>query len=129
MKVKNLQINEEISRDLYLKNLALGNILGPKTGKPSIDKPWLKYYSDESIKSSVPDNLSVYQYMRSMNAKNPNRIAINYYGNLFTYQDLSKLIDEYASKYSSLGIKEGDIITICMPSTPETVISFYALNK
>ena len=129
MKVKNLQINEEISRDLYLKNLALGNILGPKTGKPSIDKPWLKYYSDESIKSSVPDNLSVYQYMRSMNAKNPNRIAINYYGNLFTYQDLFKLIDEYASKYSSLGIKEGDIVTICMPSTPETVISFYALNK
>lgn len=26
-------------------------------------------------------------------------------------------------------IGKGDIVTICMPSTPETIISFYALNK
>lgn len=129
MKINNLQINEEHLHNLYLKKLALGEIQGPPVGKASIDKPWLKYYSDSAITTDIPEGLSVYQYMKSKNMDKPNRIAVNYYGNLFTYKELFEMIDKYASKYSSLGVKSGDIVTICMPSTPETVASFYALNK
>lgn len=129
MEIKNLQINEEKIRDLYLKKLALGDIQGPPTGKPSQDKPWLKYYSDSAINADIPENMSTYQFMKSRNLENINRIAINYYGTIFTYEELFNMVDKYASKYANLGVKSGDIVTICMPSTPETVFSFYALNK
>lgn len=39
--IKNFLLNEEKMRELYLKQLSLGEIQGPLTGKPSIDKPWI----------------------------------------------------------------------------------------
>jgi len=36
----------DISRDLYLRKVALGEIEGKSTGYASIDKPWLKYYKE-----------------------------------------------------------------------------------
>ena len=129
MYIKNLDIKEQTLRDLHLRKLALGELQGPPTGYASIDKPWLKYYSEEAIKKEIPENKAMYEIMKEKNSKYPNRIAINYYGNLFTYEALFKKVDEYASKFKTLGVKSGDIVSICMPSTPETVFALYALNK
>lgn len=128
-RLSNLTPEEKIEHDLYLRKLATGELEGPKMGYPSLDKPWLKYYSEEAIRKDAPKNISVYDYMKSMNIKHPNRIAINYYDNLITYQELFDKVEEYAKKFYALGVRNGDIVSICMPSTPETVISFYALNK
>ena len=39
------KVEEEwVERNKYLRNLSLGNLLGPNTAYLSIDKPWLKYY-------------------------------------------------------------------------------------
>ena len=32
------------------------------TGYPSIDKPWLKYYSDEAITAPLPE-CTMYEYL------------------------------------------------------------------
>lgn len=118
-KINNLKINTSNSaRNIYLKNISLGNILGPMTGYASIDKPWLKFYSDDAIKSEIPDNYSMYEYIFEKNKDNLNRIAINYYGNKFTYNELFEKINEYASKFKSLGVKKDDIVSICMSTTP-----------
>ena len=42
---------EEEQRDLYLRQLLTGEMQGPLTGYASIDKPWLKYYTEEQIKT------------------------------------------------------------------------------
>lgn len=39
---------------------------GELTGYPSIDKPWLKYYSEEAINTPVPE-CSIYEYMLENN--------------------------------------------------------------
>ena len=49
-KISSLSMNEKKLRDIYLRNFALGNIQGPHTGYPSIDKPWLKYVDLEKSK-------------------------------------------------------------------------------
>lgn len=36
------------------------------TGYPSIDKPWLKYYSEEAIYSKVPE-CTMYEYVLNNN--------------------------------------------------------------
>lgn len=121
--------NENLERDIYLRDLATGKLQGPMTGYPSKDKPWLKYYPETSLGVEIPERISMYQYTKNKNIQNKDRIAINYYGNVYTFGKLFEKIDEYASRLKSLGVKCGDIVSVCMPSTPETVFSIYALNK
>ena len=37
------------------------------TGYPSIDRPWLKYYSEEALNAPLPEG-SMYDYMTACNA-------------------------------------------------------------
>ena len=58
----------------------------------------------------------------------PNNVAIDYYNVQFTYKELIDEIKKCAKSLKRLGIKEDDVVTICMPNTPESVIMFYAIN-
>lgn len=98
------------------------------TGKPSIDKPWLKYYDEEVLNKKLPEK-TIYEYITENNKKYPNRIALNYFGKKITYGQLLKDIDQTARAFRAYGIREGDIVTICMPTIPETIYVYYALSK
>ncbi len=98
------------------------------TGYPSIDKPWLKYYTEEAINSSVPE-CSMYEYIWENNKNHLDDIALIYFNKKITFRKMFEMIDKTASSFLSLGIKEGDIVTICSLSTPETIYCAYAINK
>lgn len=99
-----------------------------QTGYPSIDKPWLKYYDEELLSGEIPQ-VRVYDYMFSKNKDFPNDVALNYFGRKISYSSLFENIDKVAKAFKALGVNEGDIITLCMPSLPETIYLFYALNR
>ena len=98
------------------------------TGYPSIDKPWLKYYSEGAKNAKIPE-CTIYEYLWQNNKDYPNDTAIVYFGNKITYRELFENIDKAARAFSAIGIKEGDIVTGIAPSVPEIIYSFYALNK
>ena len=90
--------------------------------------PWTKYYKKEERKIKVED-ISIYEMLEKSSVGREKNIAINYYGKLITYKELFYKINQAASAFKSQGIRRGDVVTICMPNTPEALISFYALNK
>ena len=98
------------------------------TGYPSIDKPWLKYYSDKAINASLFEG-TVFDYLWESNKDYPDNVAINYYGRKITFRELFEHIDETAASFSALGVRSGDIVVISSVTTPETIYIFYALNK
>lgn len=53
------------------------------TGYPSIDKPWLKYYSEEAVSAPLPE-CTMYELLYSNNKERLNDIALNYYGRKIT---------------------------------------------
>lgn len=106
----------------------MGGNMEKMTGKPSIDKPWLKYYDEEVLNKKLPEK-TIYEYITENNKKYPNRIALNYFGKKITYGQLLKNIDQAARAFRAYGIREGDIVTICMPTIPETIYVYYALSK
>ena len=53
------------------------------TGYPSIDKPWLKYYSQEAIRSCEPQ-CTAYELIYQNNRENLDDIAIHYFGHKIT---------------------------------------------
>ena len=98
------------------------------TGYPSIDKPWLKYYSDEAINTPLPE-CTIYEYICDANKDNHDKTAINYYGTEITYGELFQSISKVAGALESIGIKKGDIVTVCMINSPEAIYLLFALNK
>lgn len=96
--------------------------------KKKPDAPWSKYYKKEDMDLFVP-NISLYENFRRNMKKYKDNIAIDYYGTKITYQKLAEKIDVCANAFHELKIRPGDVVTICMPNTPEAIIAFLALNK
>ena len=93
-----------------------------------IKTPWAKYYKKEDLKLKVPD-ISMYEALKEVVLKYESRTAINYFGKKLSYREFLNLIDKAALAFRSQGVRRGDIVTICMPNTPEAMIAFYAINK
>lgn len=127
-RILELNTEEKKERDLYLREIAIGNILGPMTGYASIDKPWLKYYSKENI-AKERDDCSAYDYMYNHNVNNLSNNAINYVGNIITYKSLFDKIEEVMKSLIALGVKKGDVVTLIMANIPENIYLFYGINR
>lgn len=127
-RISNLTPEEKKQRDLYLKRLSNGEIQGPPVGYSSIDKPWLRNYSDKSINTEIPQ-MSCYRFLYENNKEHLDDEVIDYFGTKITYRKLFREIDKAAEAYRTMGVKKGDIVTICSITTPEIMYSFYALNK
>ena len=127
-KLSSLSKEELIERNQYLKDLRSGKIQGPLTGFASIDKPWCNYYSKEQLSEDMPKK-TAYDYMFVNNVYHSKEIAINYFGNKITYDKLFKKIEMASRALYSLGVRKGDIVSICSVTTPEVIYLFYALNN
>lgn len=93
-----------------------------------IKTPWDKFYTKEDLKVKVPDT-SMYEVLKESVLKYESRPIINYFGKRITYREFLNNVDKAALAFRSQGVRRGDIVTICMPNTPEAMVSFYALNK
>jgi len=98
------------------------------TGYPSIDKPWLKYYSEEAINTPYPE-CTIYEYIFEKNKSNLTKPAIRYFDKSFTYDQMFSSIEDAAKGFSAIGVKKGELVSMCMLTMPETIYSIYALNK
>lgn len=98
------------------------------TGYPSIDKPWLKYYTEEVINAKLPE-CSIYEYLWENNKEYCDNVALNYFDRKITYGEVFTNIDMATKSYSALGLKRGDVVTVCAVTIPETIYSFYGLNR
>ena len=119
-KLAKLSEKEEKLRNIYLSKLASGEIQGPNTGYPSIDKPWLKNYNAEEIQMDIPKK-TMYEMLLENNKNNLKETALIYFDKKITYKELIENIEKCAQSLKKIGVKKNEIVTICMPSTPETI--------
>lgn len=98
------------------------------TGYPSVDKPWLKYYPGEHPEMLDPD-CSMWRFLWERNRDRLQNVALNYFGRRITYRKLFENIDFVARSLCSLGVKQGDTVSICPLNTPEFIYLLYAVNK
>ena len=98
------------------------------TGYPSIDKPWLKYYSDEAINAQLPE-CTMYEYLWESNKDHLEDVALTYFNKKITYGEMFAMIDKTARAFLSIGVQSGDVVTVLMLNQPEMVYMLYGLNK
>lgn len=90
--------------------------------------PWSKYYTKEERKIKVED-ISICETLEKNSLGRENNFALNYYGKQITYKEFLHKINQASNAFRSQGIRRGDVVTICMPNTPEALVAFYAINK
>lgn len=98
------------------------------TGYPSIDKPWLKYYSEEAINAVFPE-CTIYGNIYDHNRAHLTDVALLYFGKKISYEKLFSEVDKAARALACFHIKNNDNVAICMPATPEAIYIILALNR
>lgn len=92
------------------------------------DKPWVNFYDDGVPKSiKYPDKM-LWEIIEDSAIKYPKELAYEYYGTTVTFEKFMAEIEEVACALKSIGVEDGDVITICAPNIPQAIISFYAIN-
>ena len=89
---------------------------------------WDKFYPKDKRTVEIP-NMSLYEYIYNQNKDRQENIALNYFNKKISYKDLFIQIDLCAKAMRSQGIREGDVVSVCMANTPEAVISFYQQKR
>lgn len=89
---------------------------------------WEHFYKEEDLNIKVSD-MSLYEYIKDVTKEYNSYNAINYFGRKISFKVFFEYIDKCARAFKSLGVREGDVVTVCMPNTPEAAISFLAINK
>ena len=124
--ISELTDEERKQRDIYLRGLSTGEIQGPPTGYPSIDKPHIKYYREKPIK-----DLSQYKTVYDMifETNDPKEEAIGFLDGLcsWTYKKLKEQTDKCIDGLRKQGIQEGDTVLLGVTNTPELISTIIAL--
>ncbi len=95
---------------------------------PSIEKPWLKFFSEEAREASMPKN-TIYRHLRECSEGGHDNTALNYFGKKISYGKLLDEADRAAGAFTAAGIKKGDIVAAATVTIPEMVYALYGLNK
>ncbi len=56
-------------------------------------------------------------------------IAIEFLGKKITYDQLFSKIEEVAKSLKMTGVKQGEIVSVCLPNIPEAIYTLYAINR
>lgn len=97
------------------------------TGYPSVDKPWLKYYTKEQIEAPLP-HMTAYEYLKSQNATRLDCLAIDSEIGCFSYRELFAQIDATAAALWAMGIQKGKNVLSMFPVLPHESFLFYSID-
>jgi len=94
-----------------------------------LDKPWLKHYPDDVPEKVQIPEVPAYRLVDEAIKKYGDRIALVFYGTEISYRQLGEYIEKAASAFHELGIGKGSVVAIFVPTVPQFIISYYALQK
>ncbi|MDD6272882.1 MAG: class I adenylate-forming enzyme family protein [bacterium] len=112
---------------IELRNKIIGLKKEP-TGYPSIDKTHEEGYSYFKLHPIIP-NLSIANAVDLINLFNGNQDAVDSIYLSVNYRELQKNSDILAKSFKELGVRAGDIVTVCMDNTYQAILVFLAANK
>ena len=73
--------------------------------------------------------LTMYQMVEKAAKEFPDDDALEFFGMKIKYHELLQRINRCSRAFAAAGIKKSEAVTLCMPNVPQTVESFYALNR
>ncbi|NTW52235.1 MAG: long-chain fatty acid--CoA ligase [Chlorobiaceae bacterium] len=94
------------------------------------EKPWLRHYD-----KGVPHSLKPYpaktliDFLRESSKSYPDGPALLFKGASFSYGELERMSNEFASALVSSGIRKGDRVALLLPNSPQMIIAEFGIWK
>ena len=89
--------------------------------------PWEKHMGDVPMHLDYFEG-SMFEALEAIAKKYPDYVAFDFMGKSTTYKTLVQSIEACAKALKTIGIREGDKVTIAMPNCPQAIYLFYAVN-
>lgn len=93
-----------------------------------IERPWLDFYGNVPRHLDYPET-TLFDFLAGTAERYPDHTALEFMGAETSFRTLIGEIEACARALRSLGIREGDRVTICLPNVPQAVVMFYAVNR
>ncbi len=89
--------------------------------------PWKDYMGEVPMHLEYFDG-SMFEAVEQIAKKYPGNIAFTFMGKSTTYRQMIREIEQCAKALKTIGVREGDKVTIAMPNCPQAIYMFYAVN-
>ena len=89
--------------------------------------PWKDYLGDLPMHLDYFEG-TMYEAVKKTADTYPDNIAFDFMGKSTTYKKLVTRIETCAKALKTIGVREGDRVTIAMPNCPQAIYLFYAVN-
>lgn len=73
--------------------------------------------------------MTMFQLIEREALAHPKTTAYEFFDKKTSYGSFLKRIETAARAFTAMGIRQGDVITICMPNTPQAIDCFYAISR
>lgn len=101
-----------------------------KTGYPSIDKPWLKYYKDGAYERAldIPQGKTLWDVLEEKMIEDAEVPLLEYFGRKISRMEFIQLARAWAKAFKAMGVGVGEIVPIYAPFFPDICAIACALD-
>lgn len=92
-----------------------------------VKTPWTEFVGDVPLHLEYFDG-TMYEAVEKAAKEFPHKIALDFMGRSITYSKMLENIEKCAKSLKTLGVREGDCVTIALPNCPQGIYMFYAVN-
>jgi len=86
-------------------------------------------YTTEGLEVDRSEDELTFSRFERMCERYPQKTALLYLGEPFSYRRLKELIDRFATALHDLGVGPGDRVMLYLPNSPQWVVANFAINK
>ena len=89
--------------------------------------PWAAHLGDVPLHLDYFEG-SMFDSVEQIARQYPDNIAFDFMGKSTSYRKMVQEIERCAKALKTIGVREGDKVTIAMPNCPQAIYMFYAVN-
>jgi long-chain acyl-CoA synthetase len=91
--------------------------------------PWEKNYPKDISWNLDIEAKPLFNILDDAANANPDNFCIDYFGKKYSYNEIARLSDRFATGLQKIGVNKGDSVGLLMPNCPLFVIAYYAILK
>ena len=93
----------------------------------AVKTPWKDHLGDVPMHLNYFEG-SMFEAVANIALQYPDNVAFDFMGRPTTYRRLVAEVEKCAKALKTIGVREGDAVTIAMPNCPQAIFMFYAVN-
>ena len=94
-----------------------------------MDRPHHKFWPARLPHALTPPATSLWDNLEISARRYPDKAAMVFFGRIYTYAGVVRLVERLAARLAALGVKKGDRVSLIMQNCPQLLIAHFAILR